>query len=52
MPDEDLNLNVAHIKHGDTIFQVLNVDGTDWDEAATRARYEAWLATQPAPADD
>ena len=37
---------IAHIRDGDNVFQVLNEDGTDWDEAATRAAYEAWLAGQ------
>ena len=41
-----MNPSIAHIRHGDQVFQVLNVDGTDWDEAATRAAYEAWLAGQ------
>ena len=40
------NENIAHIRHGDQVFQVLNADGTDWDEAATRAAYETWLAQQ------
>ena len=38
--------NIAHVRDGDTVFQVLNADGTDWDEEATRADYEAWKATQ------
>jgi hypothetical protein len=38
------NPSIAHIRHGDQVFQVLNEDETDWDEAATRAAYEAWLA--------
>ncbi len=38
------NLSIAHIKAEDgTVYQVLNEDGTDWDEAATRALYEASL---------
>lgn len=41
-----MNPSIAHIRHGEQVFQVLNADGTDWDEAATRAAYEAWLATQ------
>ena len=41
-----MNPSIAHIRHGEQVFQVLNADGTDWDEAATRALYEAWLATQ------
>ena len=38
-----MNPNIAHIRHGDQVFQVLNEAGDDWDEAATRALYEAWL---------
>jgi hypothetical protein len=38
---EDINPNVAHIKDGDEFYQVLNQDGTDWDEEATKAQYEA-----------
>ncbi len=39
--------NIAHIEAGDGIvFQVLNETGDDWDEAATRAEYEAWQAKQ------
>jgi hypothetical protein len=38
------NLSIAHIIGEDgTIYQVLNEDGTDWDEAATRALYEESL---------
>lgn len=34
--------NIAHITASDgRKFQVLNADGTDWDEAATRALMEA-----------
>lgn len=40
------NPAIAHIRHGGQVFQVLNEDGTDWDEAATRAAYMAWLAEQ------
>ena len=43
---ETFNPQVAHIKHGEHVFQVLLEDGTDWDEAATRAAYEAWLQSQ------
>jgi hypothetical protein len=33
---------IAHIVAADgSTFQVLNDDGTDWDEPATRALYEA-----------
>jgi hypothetical protein len=47
MPNENPDLNIAHITHDGHFFQVLNAEGTDWDEAATRATYQAWLATQP-----
>jgi len=37
--------NIAHIVAGDgTVFQVLNANGDDWDEVATRASYDAYLA--------
>jgi hypothetical protein len=42
MEKEQINLNIAHIKDGDQYFQVLNQDGTDWDEEATKAMYDAW----------
>ena len=29
------------------VFQVLNEDGTDWDEAATVAARDAWLREHP-----
>lgn len=36
--------SIAHITAADgTVFQVLNADRTDWDEAATAAEYEAYL---------
>ena len=41
--------NIAHIRDGEHVFQVLAADGSDWDEAATRAAYEAWLAEQAPP---
>ena len=49
MPNpKTFNPNIAHITAEDgSVFQVLNEDGTDWDEAATSAAYEAWLAEQP-----
>lgn len=32
---------IAHIVDSDgTVFQVLNADGTDWDEEATRTAYQ------------
>lgn len=35
--------SIAHIVANDgTVFQVLNADGTDWDEAATRTAYEEY----------
>lgn len=43
---EGFNQSIAHITHnknGETfIFQVLNAEGTDWDEVATRAAYDQW----------
>lgn len=44
MNPENFDPNIAHIRDGDNVFQVLNADGTDWDEDATRAEYGAWLA--------
>lgn len=44
MNPENFNPNIAHIRDGDNVFQVLNADGTDWDEDATRAAYNDWLA--------
>jgi hypothetical protein len=44
MIPDTYNPQIAHIVDGDNVFQVLNEDGTDWDEAATRAAYEAWQA--------
>ena len=41
------NLNIAHIHHGEKIFQVLNQDGTDWDEEATNREYRDFLASIP-----
>ncbi len=43
MNPENFYQNIANIRHGDNVFQVLNADGTDWDEDATRAAYAAWL---------
>ena len=43
----EYNPNIARIVAEDgTVFQVLNETGDDWDEAATRAEYEAWQAKQ------
>ena len=37
--------NLAHIEAADgTKFQVLNETGDDWDETATAAAYNAYLA--------
>jgi len=41
------NPDIAHITAQDgTVFQVLNEAGDDWDEAATQAAYDAWMAEQ------
>lgn len=45
----EFNPNVAHIRHSDgTVFQVLNEDGTDWDEMKTSASYSEFLSSIPA----
>lgn len=36
----EFNPNIAHITINGVHYQVLNEDGTDWDEAATRALIE------------
>jgi len=42
------NSDIAYITAQDgTVFQVLNEAGDDWDEAATKAAYDAWMAAQP-----
>ena len=41
------NASIAHITHGEHRFQVLNAEGNDWDEAATRDAYAAWCAANP-----
>lgn len=46
MNPENFDPNIAHIRDGDNVFQVLNADGTDWDEDATRAVYDEWLSSQ------
>ena len=46
MNPENFDPNIAHIRDGGNVFQVLNEDGTDWNEAATREVYDAWLAQQ------
>jgi hypothetical protein len=33
----DFNPNIAHITVNGVHYQVLNADGTDWDEEATKA---------------
>lgn len=35
------NPNIAHITIGEKVYQVLNEDGTDWDEEATKALIES-----------
>jgi hypothetical protein len=44
MTPDTFNPSIAHIRDGEYVFQVLNEAGDDWDEAATRAEYHAWLA--------
>ena len=45
----DINFAIAHILHTDgTLFQVLNSDGTDWDEEATRIEYEEYINSKGA----
>ena len=40
--------NIAHIRDAQgNVFQVLNEEQTDWDEAATSAAYAEWLAAHP-----
>lgn len=46
MSPETFDPNIAHIRDGENVYQVLNAEGTDWDEEATRAVYEAWKAHQ------
>ena len=39
-----INESIAHLTAADgTKFQVLNEDGTDWDEQATHAAFEAYV---------
>lgn len=46
---EEFRENIAHITLSDgTIFQVLNEAGDDWDEAATSAEIDEYLAKTPA----
>lgn len=44
MNPETFDPDLAHIIDGENVFQILNDDGSDWDEDATRALYEAWKA--------
>jgi hypothetical protein len=37
---QEIDPNIAHIQDGGEYFQVLNTEGTDWDEEATQALYE------------
>ena len=46
MNPDDFNELIAHIRDGENVFQVLNEDGDDLDEAATRAVYERYLTEQ------
>jgi hypothetical protein len=49
-PPSTFNPQVAYITAADeSIFQVLNEDGTDWDEAATQADYAEYLASKGLP---
>lgn len=44
MNPENFNPMIAHISDPDgNIFQVLNEDGTDWDEEATHRVYQEYL---------
>ena len=40
---ETFNPSFAFITHGNRVFQVLNEDGTDWDEELTAIDYRSWL---------
>lgn len=43
-----INENIAHLIAPDgTKFQVLNEDGTDWDEAATYALLNTYIDSLP-----
>lgn len=46
MNPDDFNELIANVRDGENVFQVLNEDGDDWDEAATRAVYERYLTEQ------
>lgn len=42
MNPDNFRADIAHIRDRGNVFQVLNEDGDDWDEEATRIEYEAW----------
>ena len=43
-----INETIAHLTSWDgTKFQILNEDGTDWDETATHAAFILWQAENP-----
>jgi hypothetical protein len=42
---ETYNANIAHIELNGHVFQVLNEDGTDWDEAATAKSVNDFIAS-------
>jgi len=45
-----VNEAIAHLTApDDTKYQVLTPDGTDWDEAATKAAYDAGEAAKDKP---
>lgn len=46
MNPDTFDSSIANIQDNGNVFQVLTEDGTDWDEAATRAEYEAWKSEQ------
>jgi hypothetical protein len=46
MQPDTFDPNIAHIQDNDNIFQVLNENGNDWDEQATKVAYEAWKLAQ------
>jgi len=43
MNPENFDPNIAHIKDGENVFQVLNAECTDWDEQSTQQVYKDWL---------
>lgn len=40
---EQINTSIAYIQDGDAYFQELNEAGDDWNEEATRAKYQQYL---------